>query len=106
MPRGRPAAVGTETVNANGYCQVKTVDRGWVGKHTLVLEAKLGRVLLANERAVFKDGNKSNLDPSNIELSVTGNGSIQARIVKLRAEIADREALIQDLEQQLGTQHG
>lgn len=101
MPRGRAAAVGTETTNANGYTQVKTARRGWVGKHTLVLEEKLGRQLIPGERAIFKDGDKSNLKPDNIELAVAGSSSIKARIAKLEAEIADRQALLDELRAQL-----
>lgn len=100
MPRGRTSPVGTETVNANGYTQVKT-ETGWTGKHTLVLEEKLGRKLRPGERAIFKDGNKENLEPDNIELSASATKSIQSRIAKLRAEIEDRQALIKDLEEEL-----
>lgn len=99
--RGRPSKVGDETTNALGYVQVKTEDRKWVGKHILILEEKLGRRLKANERAVFADGDKTNLKPDNIELVVTGQGSIHARIAKLQAEIEDRQALIKDLRSQL-----
>lgn len=100
MPRGRPCPLGTETVNANGYCQVKT-ERGWLGKHTLILEKKLGRNLLPDERAIFKDGNKHNLNPDNIELAGGGQKSLRARIAKLRAEVEDRVALISELEKAL-----
>lgn len=102
MPRGRAAEVGTETVNANGYTQVKTEDRGWVGKHTLILEEKLGRKLRPGERAYFRDGDKSNLHPDNIVHSETrSKKSIKARIAKLQAEIEDRQALISDLTREL-----
>lgn len=102
MPRGRAAEVGTETTNVNGYVQVKTEDRGWIGKHTLVLEEKLGRRLRPGERAFFQDGDKSNLHPDNIVLSETRSfKSIKARIAKLQAEIEDRQALINDLELEL-----
>jgi hypothetical protein len=101
MPRGVRSPIGTETVNANGYCQVKT-ERGWVGKHTLILEKKLGRQLLPGERAVFKDGNKQNLDPANIELAeAMSTRSVKARIVKLQQEVEDRLALIKELEKEL-----
>ena len=100
MPRGRTSPVGTETVNANGYTQVKT-DTGWTGKHTLVLEEKLGRKLRSGERAIFVDGDKSNLSPDNIELATTSTKSVQSRIAKLQAEIEDRQALIKDLEEEL-----
>lgn len=101
MPRGRTAEVGTETVNKLGYLQVKVDNGKWVGKHILILEERLGRKLQAGERAIFKDGNKENLDPDNIELVKTGPSSIMGRIARLEAEIADRQALIKDLRAQL-----
>jgi GTP-dependent phosphoenolpyruvate carboxykinase len=102
MPRGRVAPPGTETWNALGYCQVKTTDRGWVGKHILILEETLGRQLVFGERAIFKDGDKRNLDPNNIELAASDKKkSLQARIAKLKSEIEDRQALLKDLEDEL-----
>lgn len=101
MPRGRAAAIGTETTNANGYVQVKT-ETGWVGKHTIILEKKLGRKLGPNERAIFKDGDRNNLDPDNIELSITGSQSLKGRIARLESEIADRQELLKTLKQQAG----
>jgi hypothetical protein len=101
MPRGIRCEVGTETTNANGYVQVKT-EKGWIGKHTKILEEKLGRKLVPGERAIFKDNNRANLDPNNIVLSEALNTqSIQSRIARYRAEIEDRQALINDLELEL-----
>jgi len=102
MPRGRSSPVGAVTVNANGYSQTKT-ENGWIGTHQLILEEKIGRKLLPGERAIFIDGDRKNLDPSNIDLnkgSVTQ--SIKARIAKLQAEIEDRQATIKELESELG----
>ncbi len=94
MPRGQQSPVGTVTVNANGYSQTKT-EAGWVGTHTLVLEKKLGRKLAPGERAVFKDGDRGNLDPSNIELKQSTNAkSLRAKIAKWTAEIEDRQEWI------------
>jgi hypothetical protein len=102
MPRGRTSEVGSETRNALGYTQVKTEDRGWVGKHILMLEEKLGRRLRPGERAIFFDGNKENLDSDNIVLAEPRTArSIKARIAKLQAEIEDRQAVIKDLEEEL-----
>jgi hypothetical protein len=101
MPRGQKAEVGTETVNANGYTQVKTAT-GWVGKHTLVLEEKLGRKLVPGERAIFKDGDRTNLKPENIELAVAGNAkTLQARRARYEAEIQDRRDWIEEIDKQL-----
>ncbi len=102
MPRGQRAKVGDETTNANGYTQVKTEDRGWIGKQILILEEKLGRRLEPGERAIFKDGNQRNLSPSNIELSQGHKKkSIQARIAKYEKEIADRQEWITELRSKL-----
>lgn len=101
MPRGQASPIGTETINANGYTQVKT-ESGWIGKHTLILEKKLGRKLRPGESARFKDNNRHNLDPDNIILAEhQGVRSIQAKITKLQAEIEDREEMIKILEKQL-----
>jgi hypothetical protein len=101
MPRGRSAPLGTETVNANGYTQVKT-EEGWIGKHNLILEKKLGRKMLPGERAIFKDNDRSNLDPDNIILSEGHKKkSIAARIAKYQAEILDRQEWIRELEKEL-----
>jgi len=102
MPRGRSSPIGTVTINANGYSQTKVGEGKWTGTHQLILEKKLGRKLRPGERAIFKDNNRSNLDPDNIELnkgSVTQ--STKARIAKLRAEIEDRQAIITELEESL-----
>jgi hypothetical protein len=102
MPRGRTSEIGTVTVNANGYSQTKVAHGKWVGTHVLILEKKLGRQLKLGERAIFKDGDKGNLDPENIELvEVTNARTIKAKIAKLQAEIEDRQGMINDLELEL-----
>ena len=104
MPRGVSSPVGTETTNANGYTQVKTVD-GWIGKHTLILEERLGRKLKPGESARFKDGDRSNLSDENIVLAEhTSTKSIKAKIAKFQAEIEDRLAAIEVLKQELEKQ--
>jgi hypothetical protein len=105
MARGKVAAVGTVTVNQNGYSQTKTEDRGWVATHTLVLERKLGRALVSGERAIFKDGNKANLKPENIELAITSNAkTLQRRIARWEAEIEDRKEWIALAREQLASE--
>lgn len=104
MPRGQASPIGTETINANGYTQVKT-EEGWIGKHTVILEEKLGRKLRPGEKARFLDNDRSNLHPDNIVLvEHTGTKSIKAKIAKYRSEIEDREAMIKILEEQLEEQ--
>jgi hypothetical protein len=101
MPRGIRSEDGAETVNANGYTQIK-VEGKWIGKHTHILQERLGRKLVPGERAIFKDNDRTNLSEDNVVLSEAQNTkSIQARIAKLSAEIDDRVALIQDLQLEL-----
>jgi GTP-dependent phosphoenolpyruvate carboxykinase len=102
MPRGVASPPGTITVNANGYSQTKTEDRGWVATHTLILERKLGRRLISGERAVFVDGDRANLKPSNIELAQSSNAkTLQSRINRWKAEINDRQEWIKLAEEEL-----
>lgn len=105
MPRGRTSPIGTVTVNANGYSQTKVGEGKWLGTHVVILEEKLGRKLRPGERAIFVDSDKTNLSPDNIQLAETmSTRSIEARIARLEAEIADREGLIKDLRSQLSAQ--
>lgn len=69
MGKGRKAVEGTETWNQNGYCQVKT-STGWRFKHHLIAEGKLGRPLADNERVIFIDGDRKNLDPENLQVVI------------------------------------
>jgi len=104
MPRGKSSPLGTETTNANGYTQVKVANGKWIGKHVIIAQERLGRTLLPGERAIFKDGNKENLDPENIEVVSTGTRkSIKAKIAKLQSEIEDRQAVIESLELELAS---
>lgn len=54
----------------SGYVKVR-VDGVWKLEHRHVMEQELGRPLVAGENVHHKDGNKSNNDPSNLELWVT-----------------------------------
>lgn len=67
MPKGVTAELGAETIAQNGYTWVKT-EVGWKYKHVLIAEEKLGRPLAADERVSFKDHNRNNFDPDNVEV--------------------------------------
>jgi hypothetical protein len=92
MPRGQASELGTETVNQNGYTQVKT-ERGWIPKHVLTMEEHLGRQLGKGERVRFKNGDRTNWSLDNLELYIVGTrSSSRKRIADLRARIAELQA--------------
>lgn len=107
MSKGKRASIGDETVNANGYCTVKT-STGWRFKHHIVAEEKLGRPLADNERVLFRDGDRSNLDPKNLEVvlkqvrvSQTYDkrlSSLRERITLFVEEAPDTKLALSDLE--------
>lgn len=94
MTRGQRAEVGDETTNRNGYTYVRTVDRGWVAKHQLVLEEHIGRQLLPGEYVRFKSNNKQDLSLDNIELRRKGDNktSIASRLAAIDARIEELQA--------------
>jgi hypothetical protein len=106
MSRGKHAAVGQETVNANGYTMVKTA-QGWKFKHHLVAEQKLGRPLEKDERVTFKDNNRNNFDPDNILVSrkqIRVNqtydrrrASIEDKVMQFVEESDDRHRALEDV---------
>lgn len=93
MPRGQSAPLGTETINKNGYVQVKT-EEGWVGKQVILMEEHLGRKLGKGERVRFKDGNRQNLDIDNLVVEVVRTAQGAKRIAELEARIADLQGML------------
>lgn len=82
--RGSEAEIGTEVETQNGYINVKTED-GWRYKHAIIAEEKLGRPIEKGERVRFKDGNRRNFDPSNIEVYAVKEPTDPVK--KLRARV-------------------
>jgi hypothetical protein len=104
MPRGTPSDVGTEKTSANGYHYIKTT-RGWELKHRLIAEQKLGRRLRAEEFAKFKDGDRDNLDPSNIAVELKGRTSLQRQLAQVTARIEELSATKHELERRIKIQN-
>lgn len=84
-----PAKVGETRVYTNGYHYTRT-PTGWRLTHHLIAEQKLGRPLVAGERAYFTDGDRKNLNPDNIEV-VASVGSKERRINHIVEQIAQLE---------------
>jgi len=88
--KGKRAEIGDETINQNRYTCVKT-STGWRFKHHVLAEEKLGRPLEPNERVIFKDTDRTNLDPENLVVVVKQmrvNQTYDKRLDVLRDRIA------------------
>lgn len=103
MTRGTKSVVGETMVSKNGYHHTRDAT-GWVATHRLVAEQNLGRPLEPNERVAFIDGNRSNLDPSNIVVTTKRTASIRKQIARHKAKIKDLQAQVAILERQLKSQ--
>ncbi len=100
MPRGNAKPLGSEFMNKNGYTYVKC-STGWQPKAKVVLEEKLGRPLEDTESAVFLDGDRRNLDPSNIGCKVIANRPTgRARLAAVEYMIGETKAKLEELEQE------
>lgn len=95
MTRGQKAPPGTVRIAPNGYQYTKTEDGPWRLTHHLIAEQKLGRRLKAHERLKFIDGDRTNLDPDNLEVQEVSAGrhkkiaEIQEKIARLERQLAD-----------------
>jgi len=103
MPRGQASPVGTERVAPNGYQYVKTPE-GWELTSRVIAERNLGRTLRAHEYVTFKDGNRTNLDPSNIIVQFRGRTSLKRKLAQVEAQIESLEATKMELERRLRIQ--
>jgi hypothetical protein len=112
MPKGQRAEVGTRRKTQNGYWTTKTED-GWKYDHQLVVEQYLGRPLERDEDIRFKDKNKDNLDPDNLEVitttkkvpSLTSLNKIRSRLDKVEEkfmeEIQQMRTALDELESEI-----
>lgn len=98
MPRGHASKVGETNISSNGYHHTRT-ENGWRLTHHIVAETILGRPLKEEEMVRFKDSDKSNLDPSNIDVVVKKKRP-RARAAKLRAKIMEMQDELRNLESQ------
>jgi hypothetical protein len=99
MPRGKKAEVGDTRTAPNGYHYTRT-ERGWRLTHHIIAEESLGRGLEASERAVFEDGDRTNLHPSNIVVKPKGRSSNEARRARLEARIEELQAELAELDRE------
>lgn len=96
MGKGKNAKDGDTRVSPNGYHYTKQGGK-WRLTHHIVAEDMLGRTLRKDERVYFKDKNRSNRHPNNLEVKSTQNGK-QQRIDKIRRQIMILQDELNDLE--------
>jgi len=102
VPRGALRQVGDRFTNQNGYTYEKTTARGWVAVHILIAEDQLERALKPEERATFKDGNRHNLDPSNIVVVIKySKQSAQAKLVRIEEQIRELQAQAEEIRKEI-----
>jgi hypothetical protein len=100
MPRGKRSPVGSTRVSPNGYHYTRTSTK-WELTHVIIAEERLGRPLEEDERCRFKDGNRMNLRPENIEVYVSSPKTAAAQIAALKAKRDDLSAKIHQMELEL-----
>lgn len=98
MPKGTLSPDGSERTSQNGYHYTKR-NGSWVLTHRLVIEAKLGRELRGNERIRFKDGDRTNRDPSNLVVYTVKDRSPAARRAEIEAKIEELQAELDSLQE-------
>jgi hypothetical protein len=89
--RGSRSEVGDTRTAKNGYHYTKTEEK-WELTHHLIAEEKLGRKLTADERVVFVDGDRTNLDPDNIEVRRKATASLRRKEAQLVTRIEELQA--------------
>lgn len=96
MGKGKNAKDGDERVAPNGYRYTKENGK-WRLTHHIIAEKSLGRALRPDERVYFKDKERSNLDPNNLEVKPVKNGK-QAKIDRIKRQIMILQDELNDLE--------
>lgn len=100
MPKGTPGKDGDTNVAANGYHYTRVAGK-WRLTHHLVMEKTLGRPLDKSEMVKFKDGDRTNLDPDNLETVIKKDKTARGRLAVIEQKImeleAEREKLLSEI---------
>lgn len=96
MSRGRKAQDGNTFINKNGYHHTRVNGR-WELTGRIVAEKKLGRELRPGERIRFIDGNRSNLAPSNVKVTIQKAKSKEAQRAALEHQIEELQQRLESL---------
>jgi HNH endonuclease len=98
--RGSRSDVGSTKVAQNGYHYTKTEEK-WRLTHHIIAEEKIGRALTPNERVVFVDGDRTNLDPSNLQVKRKITSSLRKKEAQLVARIKELQGQLEDVRAQI-----
>jgi hypothetical protein len=96
--RGQALPDGSTRVSNNHYHYTK-VEGKWRLTHHLIAEKKLGRLLRSNERVIFRDKNRTNLDPDNLVIFEKGSTTVGRELARLTARRDELEAQIRALQE-------
>ena len=96
MSRGKASKPGDTRVSANGYHYTRT-QTDWRLTHHIIAEKRLGRSLKDDERVVFRDGKRSNLESDNLMVVPKGSASTNRTRARLTARIAELQAKLSEL---------
>ena len=97
MARGKKSKVGDTRWSKNGYHYTRT-STGWELTHRLVAEKQLGRNLTPEERVRFIDGDRTNIDPDNIQVYEIRQASKEKKKARIEARIEELQAQLEELD--------
>ncbi len=95
--RGQKSSPGDTRIAKNKYHYTCTPD-GWVLTHRMLVESDMDRDLRPNERVKFLDGDRTNLDLSNLEVYRVRQKTRHQRIAHLEARIEELTAELEELQ--------
>lgn len=100
MPRGNASKVGDTRVAQNGYQYTRT-EAGQRLTHHIIAEEKLGRPLTGKDLVTFVDGDRTNLDPSNIRIRPKKVASLRSQLIKIDNKIKELQVRRTEITQQI-----
>lgn len=87
----------------NGYSTIKQ-NGGWRYTHHVIAEEQiLHRPLNHNELVCFRDNDRTNLNPSNLEIKIKRPNRIMKKRLRLRQQIREAKLKLENLEAELRT---
>jgi hypothetical protein len=87
-------------VAKNNYHYTRTEEK-WRLTHHLIAEEKLGRPLHEDERVVFRDRDRTNLNPDNIEVRRRTTTTLRKKRAQLSARAEEIAAKIAAIDQEI-----